>query len=161
LELVDCRTWQEVADAIRRMRVRGAPAIGVTAAYGLALAAQEYGGDDPDELTAFLERAAAGLASTRPTAINLTWALNQGRSAARTTVEQGVAGTRQALLDLAERLADDDVEACRRMGTFGAELVPAEAHVLTHCNAGALATVDYGTALGVIRAAAEAGKRPH
>lgn len=161
LELVECRTWEQVADAIRQMRVRGAPAIGVTAAYGLALAGLAFKGDDPASFEAHVKRAADGLAKTRPTAVNLFWGLEQGRRVARQASTLGVAAARQGLLELAERLADEDVAACRRIGAFGAELVPDGANILTHCNAGALATVDYGTALGVIRAAAEAGKRPH
>jgi methylthioribose-1-phosphate isomerase len=161
VEFVECRTWQEVAEAIRRMQVRGAPAIGVTAAYGLALAALNFQGDDPPAFEAEIERAAEGLAQTRPTAVNLSWGLEQGRRVARRADEIGVAAARQGLLALAERLADEDVAACRRLGAVGAELVPVGANILTHCNAGALATVDYGTALGVVRAAAEAGKRPH
>ena len=161
VEFVECRTWQQVAEAIRQMRVRGAPAIGVTAAYGLALAALNFRGDDPRAFEAEIERAAEGLAQTRPTAVNLFWGLEQGRRVAQRADEISVAAARQELLALAERLADEDVAACRRLGAFGAELVPLGANILTHCNAGALATVDYGTALGVVRAAAEAGRRPH
>ncbi len=161
LVYLDCRTWQEVATAIREMRIRGAPAIGVSAAYGLALAAQACGNDDPDTFAGALSDAADGLASTRPTAVNLFWALEQGRSVLARTPELGAAATRRELLALSERLANEDVEINRRIGDFGAELVPDGANILTHCNAGALATVDYGTALGVIRAAAEQGKRPH
>ena len=161
LEWLECRSWREVADAILSMRVRGAPAIGVAAAYGLALAAHEYQGRDPDELALDLEAAADGLAQTRPTAVNLFWALEQGRRVARQARALGVEGVRRQLVELADRLAEEDVAACRQMGAHGASLVPEAARILTHCNAGALATVDYGTALGVIRAAAEAGKRPH
>ncbi len=161
LVYLDCRTWQEVAAAIREMRIRGAPAIGVSAAYGLALAAQACANDDPDTFVGALSDAADGLASTRPTAVNLFWALEQGRSVVARTPEIGAAAARRELLALAERLASEDVEVNRRIGGFGAELVPDGANILTHCNAGALATVDYGTALGVIRAAAEQGKRPH
>ena len=161
LVYLDCRTWQEVAAAIREMRIRGAPAIGVSAAYGLALAAQACANDDPDTFASALSDAADGLAGTRPTAVNLFWALEQGRSVLARTPEIGAAAARRELLALAERLASEDVEINRRIGGFGAELVPDGANILTHCNAGALATVDYGTALGVIRAAAEQGKRPH
>lgn len=161
LEYVECRGWQEIADAIRAMRIRGAPAIGVAAAYGLALAGQAYRRDDPREFLAVIEAAAAGLASTRPTAVNLTWALQQGLRVAREASVRGVPAARAALLDLAERLAEEDVATCRRLGALGAELVPPSASILTHCNTGALATVGYGTALGVIRAAVEAGKQVH
>lgn len=161
LEYVECRTWQEVAAAIREMRVRGAPAIGVAAAYGLALAGLAYPRDDPEGFVAAIEAAAKGLAATRPTAVNLTWALQQGLQVARESSARGAAAARAALLALAERLAEEDVAACRRLGALGAELVPARAKILTHCNTGALATVGYGTALGVIRAAVEAGKQVH
>lgn len=138
---VTCRDAHEVATAIRDMIVRGAPAIGVSAAFGLALAAQR--GDDFDA-------AAAELRSSRPTAVNLMWAIDR------------MLGAREAGRDLtaeAEAIRAEDVEACRRIGRYGAELLGASATVLTHCNAGALATAGYGTALGVIRAAVEGGKR--
>jgi methylthioribose-1-phosphate isomerase len=161
LEFVECRSWREVATAIREMRVRGAPAIGVAAAFGLVLAAEAFDGQDPRALADWLGQAADGLAQTRPTAVNLFWALEQGRAVAAQAPRLGVEATRQRLLELARRLADEDAAACRAMGSHGAALVPERARILTHCNAGALATVDYGTALGVIRAAAEAGKQPH
>jgi methylthioribose-1-phosphate isomerase len=161
LRLVECGRWEQVAEAIRGMQVRGAPAIGVAAAYGVALAGLAHPNDDPDDFTASLEGAAAALGAPRPTAVNLFWALEQGRALAREAKANGVEATRQALLALADRLADEDVAANRRMGALGATLVPDGAKILTHCNAGALATVDYGTAVGVIRAAHEAGKRPH
>jgi methylthioribose-1-phosphate isomerase len=161
LVYLECRSWQEVAAAIREMKVRGAPAIGVSAAYGLALAAQACASDEPSTFAASLEAAATGLGATRPTAVNLFWALQQGRAVIARLAELGAPAVRRELLALADRLAEEDVAINRQIGSFGAELVPAEANVLTHCNAGALATVDYGTALGVIRAAAEQGKRPH
>ncbi|HET7718441.1 MAG TPA: S-methyl-5-thioribose-1-phosphate isomerase, partial [Acidimicrobiales bacterium] len=161
LEYLECRTWSQVAAAIREMRVRGAPAIGVAAAFGLVLAAEAFEGSDPGALQAWLRQVADALAETRPTAVNLFWALEQGRAVADQAPVLGVEQTRRRLAELAERLAREDEAACRTMGAFGAALVPDQARILTHCNAGALATVGYGTALGVIRAAAEAGKRPH
>ncbi len=159
---VTCRTAEDVAEAIRAMRIRGAPAIGVAAAYGMALAATAYQGADPQQLLGHLESAADLLARTRPTAVNLRWALDRCLSLARSSVaEQDVASTGHALLDLADRMADDDVAVNKRMGAHGAGLVPDVANVLTHCNTGGLATVDYGTALGVIRAAHERGKKLH
>ena len=161
-EQVECRTPQQVAEAITSMRVRGAPAIGVAAAYGMVLAALAHRSDDPVAFTEDLKGAAALLRQTRPTAVNLQWALDRmcarGRELAHS---KGVAAARSALLDLANTLADEDVAANRRMGTLGLELVPQGANVLTHCNAGALATVDYGTAIGVVRAAHEAGRAIH
>ncbi len=143
---VDCQNHHQVADAIRRMIVRGAPAIGAAAAYGLVLAAQA--GED-------LEAAAAELKSTRPTAVNLEWSLKRMLGVAR-ALPAGRAA--RPMAEEAGRLAAEDVAVNRAIGRFGAELVPAKARILTHCNAGALATVGYGTALGVIRAAVAAGK---
>jgi methylthioribose-1-phosphate isomerase len=161
-ELVTCRTPQQVADAITSMQVRGAPAIGVAAAYGVALAALAHTSDDPLAFIQDLDRAAAVLRPTRPTAVNLQWALERmcrtGRDVAQ---RQGVPSARASLLELANSLADEDVAANRRMGALGLELVPNGANILTHCNAGALATVDYGTAIGVVRAAHEAGRGVH
>lgn len=138
---VACTSEEEVADAIRRMVVRGAPAIGCAAAYGVALAARR-GAD--------LGRAIELLAATRPTAVNLFWALGRMREAA--------AGGPDALEARAIAIQAEDVAMCRAIGRHGAALVPERATVLTHCNAGALATGGYGTALGVVRAAREAGK---
>ena len=153
LELDDFR---EVAAAIKEMRVRGAPAIVVTAAYGVALAAQHLHAPDMPSFLAELERAIDTLGATRPTAVNLFWALRRMRAVAHTASSPNEA---RALL-LAEALAiqTQDVQANRQMGRFGAGLIPDGATVLTHCNAGALATAGYGTALAVIRAAREAGK---
>ncbi len=159
---VTCRTTEEVAEAIRAMRIRGAPAIGVAAAYGMALGARAYGGDDADGFLVHLDRLARLLRETRPTAVNLRWALDRAREVGRQRASQeGVAAACAALLRLADQLADEDVAVNQRMAAHGAALVPDGASILTHCNTGALATVDYGTALGVIRAAHEAGKRVH
>jgi len=168
LGFVECRTVGDVADAIRRMVVRGAPAIGVAAAFGLALGASEYEGEDSAQLLAHLDRAAAELRATRPTAVNLAWAVDRSMRTAQEIVE-GASGrnggtierVRAELLALAQRIADEDVAVNRRMGVLGAQLVPQQARILTHCNTGALACVDYGTAHGVIRAAVEAGKGVH
>ena len=161
LDSLDCRAVEEVADAIRAMRVRGAPAIGVTAAFGLALAGDHSDARDPAAWLAELERAAALLRATRPTAVNLAWALERCLEVARRASADGVVVARDALRSCAQRLADEDVETNRRMGALGAALLPAAARVLTHCNTGALATVDFGTALGVVRAARDAGKQVH
>ena len=142
-----CATPGEVAEAIRRLAVRGAPAIGAAGAYGVALAARTF------ESPAAVRRAAARLRAARPTAVNLTWGVDRALAAYD-------AGGAAAALDEAHAIAAEDVAANRALGSFGAALVPPQARVLTHCNAGALATVGYGTALGIIRAAAEAGKQP-
>ena len=156
--LVLCLRVEDVAEAIRSMRIRGAPAIGVAAAYGMALAARAHADEEPDQFLQSLERAAHLLVATRPTAVNLRWALDRCLDRARhVTNSVGVGMACAELLRLAEAMADEDVEINKRMGALGRQLVPAGATVLTHCNTGALATVDYGTALGVVRAAHEAG----
>jgi methylthioribose-1-phosphate isomerase len=160
--LVSCRTVEDVARAIRSMQIRGAPAIGVAAAYGMAIAGAAHESDDPEAFIADLQRAATLLRQTRPTAVNLGWALDRMLSRGRAiAVDEGVDAARGALIELAHDLAEDDVVANKRIGSFGLDLVPSGANILTHCNAGALATVDYGTALGVVRAAHEAGRRVH
>jgi methylthioribose-1-phosphate isomerase len=157
---IECRTWQEVAEAIRSLAVRGAPAIGVTAAFGLALAGLQSPATRPDGLLADLERAAAGLAATRPTAVNLFWALDRMRRHAESRRGEPVDQIRRSLVDEAGRILAEDIEANRRLGAHGAWLVPRGGRILTHCNAGGLATAGYGTALGVVRGAAEAGRQP-
>jgi methylthioribose-1-phosphate isomerase len=159
---VVCRTPHEVAHAIKSMQVRGAPAIGVAAAYGLALAALAHTSNDPRALVDELEAAAGLLRQTRPTAVNLQWALDRMFVTGQAVAEKdGVDAARTALLNLADEMAEEDVATNRRLGAFGLDLVPSGANILTHCNAGALATVDYGTALGVVRAAHDAGRGIH
>jgi methylthioribose-1-phosphate isomerase len=150
--------WEDVADAIRTLVVRGAPAIGVAAAYGVVLAARESHAKTFDDLLADLEAAIKGLAATRPTAVNLFWALERMRRTALALAGQPPDAVRARLLAEAETIRSEDIAANRAMGVHGAALVPDGARILTHCNAGALATAGYGTALGVIRAAHERGK---
>jgi methylthioribose-1-phosphate isomerase len=153
-EVVELRltTWQDVAEAIREMAVRGAPAIGVAAAYGMALAAARSTAGSIEVLREDVARAGAGLAAARPTAVNLPWAVaRMGEEAARP--HHDAAALREALRAKAEALHADEVDRCVRIGEHGAGLLRAGAQVLTHCNAGALATGGFGTALGVIRAA--------
>ncbi|MFQ5922000.1 MAG: S-methyl-5-thioribose-1-phosphate isomerase [Anaerolineales bacterium] len=159
--LIDLRTVEEVSEAIRDMAVRGAPAIGATAAFGLALAAAVSGATDSDSMWKDLESASAILAASRPTASNLVWALERLRSRAVAAADQSLQAIRQLLLEEAQRMADEDVEINKAMGRFGAELIRDSDTVIHHCNTGALATVDYGTALGVIRTAHEQGKQVH
>jgi methylthioribose-1-phosphate isomerase len=156
-EVLRCRSVAEVAEAIRTLAVRGAPAIGVAAAFGLALGVRLAEAQGP-ALDAEVDRLAALLASTRPTAVNLFWALDRMRR--RYASERGRSSLEvaDALLAEARAIQDEDLAACRRMGELGADLLPDRARVLTHCNAGALATAGYGTALGVIRAAAARGR---
>lgn len=152
--VVVCRSVEDVAHAIRSMQVRGAPAIGATAAFGMALAAQQAIGDTAAILAA-LESSSAALAATRPTAVNLFWALQRMRWRAQELAGMTPAALRAAMLAEAEAVAAEDEAGCRAMGQFGAALIPPGAGILTHCNAGALACVSYGTALGVVRAAWE------
>lgn len=154
---VRCTTYKEVADAIRAMVVRGAPAIGIAAAYGVALGVREVAATVL-EGEAF-EAICARLASTRPTAVNLFWALDRMKrrfAAVRTSGRNDELAP--ALLSEAQAIETEDLAACRRMGDLGANLIPPHARLLTHCNAGGLATAGYGTALGVIRSAARDGK---
>ncbi|MBE0467741.1 MAG: S-methyl-5-thioribose-1-phosphate isomerase [Candidatus Desulforudis sp.] len=154
---VTCESYRDAAEVIRTMKVRGAPAIGAVAAFGLVLGALETGGDRETFLSG-LELIAGELLGTRPTAVNLRWALERILSKAADTPGDA-ADLRRVLLAEAVAILREDVEANRRIGAYGNELVPDPARILTHCNAGALATAGYGTALGVVRAAREAGKR--
>ena len=157
LERVELDTYEGVADAIRRLVVRGAPAIGVSGAFGLALAANQSSAHDGHLLIADLEEAKKILESTRPTAINLKWALEHVMDAAR-RAGSSMDNIRRAVVETAVSMADDDVRANMEMGRHGAALYDDGDTVMTHCNAGALATVAYGTALGTIRAACDDGK---
>ena len=150
--------WEDVAEAIRTLVVRGAPAIGVAAAFGVVLAARASNATSTDALIADLEPAVKGLAATRPTAVNLFWALDRMRRRAETLRARPVTEARARLLAEAEAILAEDLAANRALGDHGAELVPANARILTHCNAGALATAGYGTALGVVRSAHARGK---
>jgi methylthioribose-1-phosphate isomerase len=150
--------WEDVADAIRTLAVRGAPAIGVAAAFGVVLAARSSGATTVDTLRADLETALKGLASTRPTAVNLFWALDRMRGTAGGLRGRSVDEVRARLLAEAQAILDEDVAANHALGDHGAALVPTKARILTHCNAGALATAGYGTALGVVRSAHAQGK---
>ena len=158
LAFVLCKNHRQIARAIRDMTVRGAPAIGVTAAMGLALAAKRSRHADDRQLLLDLEKAAVTIRATRPTARNLFWAVERMLRRARQAAGQG-RDVREALLTEAQLMADEDVEANRRMGTYGAPLIQDGDTILTHCNTGTLATVSYGTAFGVIRAAVGQGKK--
>jgi len=149
----------EVAEAIRALAVRGAPAIGCAAAYGVAVEAWRMRDAVPTSLADHLERAFAELAASRPTAVNLFWALERMRGAWQGVRTAPAAAIAERLLAEADAILDEDLRANRRMGQLGAVLVPDGARILTHCNAGALATAGHGTALGVIRSAHQAGKR--
>ena len=157
LAFVKCTKYGQVADCIKNLVVRGAPAIGVAAAFGLALAAMKSKASSPSELMHELETAFKILRNTRPTAVNLFWALDRVMQKAKS--QTSVKAIREAVLNEALKMAEEDIQANRQMGSFGASLIEDGDAVLTHCNAGALATVAYGTALGVLRTAKEQGKR--
>lgn len=152
------RTWPEVADAIRTMVIRGAPAIGIAAGYGVALAAFEAVAERGEVTEAALEAAFAGLADTRPTAVNLFWALDRMRTRLRALGGRPGEEIADTLLDEAGDIHAEDIAMCRAMGDLGGALLPEGARVLTHCNAGGLATGGYGTALGVIRSGFRDGR---
>lgn len=160
LQYVDMADWREVAEAIRTMVVRGAPAIGCTAALGIALGSRGIIADSRDSFLKRIYSIAETFRAARPTAVNLFWAIDRMLDVAHTT-EGNTVDIKDALLTEARQMLDEDIAANRRMGKFGADLMPHNGNVLTHCNAGALATVGYGTALGVIRAAVEEGKHIH
>jgi methylthioribose-1-phosphate isomerase len=158
---VTCNTANDVARAIKTMVIRGAPAIGVAAAMGIALGMRKSKATGTKQFTTEFQKTCELMAGTRPTAVNLFWAIDRMKSVFADAAQGGcsVDEIKQRLEDDALRIHDEDVASCRTMGAHGAALVPQEANILTHCNAGALATAGYGTALGVIRAAAEQGKK--
>src|SRR5688572_23203734 len=157
---VSCRTAQDVAKAIKTMVIRGAPAIGVAAAMGIALGMQRSKASGTKQFVTEFQKTCDMMAATRPTAVNLFWAIERMKRTFAEAAQGGcsVGEIKDRLAAEARRIHDEDVESCRTMGAHGATLVPQTARILTHCNAGALATAGYGTALGVIRAAAEQGK---
>ncbi len=161
LETVRLESVEAVAESIRNMTVRGAPAIGAAAAFGMALAARQSKAESVDALLADLLRDGAMLKRARPTAVNLAWAVDKLLQIAESGEFNSADDLREVLLQAAQQIAADDVAINSRMGQVGAALVEDGATVLHHCNTGALATVDYGTALGVIRAAFQAGKDIH
>jgi len=158
---VRAKTAAEVARAIKTMVIRGAPAIGVAAAMGIALHMRKSKATGTQKFAAEFQKTCDLMAGTRPTAVNLFWAIDRMKRTFAAAVQAGesVDQIKDRLDAEATRIHDEDVASCRAMGAFGAEIVPADARILTHCNAGALATAGYGTALGVIRGAVEQGKR--
>ncbi len=157
VEYIECRSAEDVEECIREMKIRGAPAIGVAAAYGLALSIASCRAEDLEGVRCELERAYKLLRGARPTAYNLFWALDRVRR--RILEAESVDEARKLALDEARRIEEEDVEANMRIGFYGRELIEDGDRILTHCNAGALATAGWGTALGVIRSAVAAGKR--
>src|SRR6478735_3316427 len=158
---VTCKTYTQVADVIRNMVVRGAPAIGVAAAMGIALGVKNSKADNGGDLKHDFDQICDVIGKTRPTAVNLFWAIRRMRDKFEMLRVRPLPQIRQALVEEAQRMHAEDIAANQAMGRHGATLMPASGGVLTHCNAGALATCGYGTALGVIRAAVEQGKTIH
>ena len=156
---VNCTTYQQVADVIRNMVVRGAPAIGVSAAMGIALGVKNSKAENVGDLKRDFDQICDVIGKTRPTAVNLFWAIKRMQQKFETLRVRPVEQIRKALIEEAQRMHAEDIAINQAMGKHGAALMPASGGVLTHCNAGALATAGYGTALGVIRAAVEAGKK--
>lgn len=161
LELISFDNYAGVADAISQMAVRGAPAIGAAAAFGMALAAQQSQAKTREALARHLSEAAVRLKEARPTAVNLAWAVDQQMSVLNDPNADVVEQIQKRMLETAQRIADQDVQINKRMGQFGAALIKDGHTILHHCNTGALATVDWGTALGVIRTAHDQGKKIH
>lgn len=158
---VVCKNYQQVADVIRNMVVRGAPAIGVAAAMGIALGVRNSSAESAGDLKRDFDQICDVIGKTRPTAVNLFWAIKRMQQKFESLRVRPVSQLKEALIEEAKRMHAEDIAINQAMGRNGATLLPAEGSVLTHCNAGALATAGYGTALGVIRAAVEAGKKIH
>ena len=158
---VTCKTYTQVADVIRNMVVRGAPAIGVAAAMGIALGVKTSKAENGGDLKQEFDQICDVMAKTRPTAVNLFWAIRRMREKFEMLRVRPLTQIKQSLIEEAQRMHAEDIAANQAMGRHGATLMPASGGVLTHCNAGALATCGYGTALGVIRAAVEQGKKIH
>ncbi len=163
IEYRRCETCNQVIDSIKEMSVRGAPAIGIAAAYGMAIAARDAldKGYDSAKLLITLDEAASSLIRARPTAVNLFWAVKRMKNLLFEQKESFPQQIFESLLEEAKKIHDQDIENNRKIGLYGSELVPEKASVLTHCNAGALATGGYGTALGIVRAAVKQGKDIH
>ncbi len=158
---VTCRSYTEVAQAIRDMVIRGAPAIGVAAAMGMALAALESKAGDAEALKRDLDEAARALVATRPTAVNLAWAVRRMEGRFAELLSRPVGDIRAGLAREAQQILLEDIAVNQAIGRHGADLLPEGRSVMTHCNTGSLATGGYGTALGIIRAAADAGRVGH
>jgi methylthioribose-1-phosphate isomerase len=157
----DCTDYQTVARGIRELWVRGAPAIGVSAAMGLALGARQIQANTFDEFWPKFEEICSFMATTRPTAINLFWAINRIKQFVQDSRDRSIDEIRELLVQESQRMLDEDIETNRRIGRFGSVFVASEDNIITHCNAGSIATAGYGTAEGVMRAAAETGKKIH
>lgn len=156
---LDIRDVETLGEAIKSLRVRGAPAIGIAGAFGILLGIQDFDGGDKDAFFKQLNKTADFLVATRPTAVNLSWAVKRMQKVAEANRDRSIADIKQTLLEEALSIYEQDRQTCRKLGKHGAQLLQDGARVLTHCNTGALATADYGTALGVVFAAHELGKK--
>ncbi len=157
----DCKDYQTVARGIKELWVRGAPAIGVSAAMGLALGARQIKADTFDDFWPQFEEICSHMAATRPTAVNLFWAIDRIKKFVQKNKDQSLDALREMLVKESQRMHDEDIATNRKMGAFGAAFVADDDNIITHCNAGSIATAGYGTAEGVMRAAVEAGKKIH
>lgn len=161
LVYLEINNVDQMAEAIKSLRIRGAPAIGIAGAFGLLLGLQNFQGEDKEEFFNLLHKTAEYLNATRPTAVNLSWALNRMKKMAEENRARAIPEIKQILVKEALQIWEEDRQICRRMGRHGAELIKDGMNILTHCNTGALATADYGTALGVIFTAHQQGKKIH
>ena len=159
ISYLECTSYQEVADAIRTMKIRGAPAIGIAASMGVALGAEGVSASEPERFNEEMDKICQDFLDTRPTAVNLSWAVKRMKRVVLDAGNAPVAKIKEILKAEADRILHEDIQANRLIGSHGEKLVKTGQTILTHCNAGALATGGYGTALGIIRAAWEAGKR--
>ncbi len=161
LVILEIADYYGVLDAIKSMAVRGAPAIGIAAAFGVVLSVWRADESNRAEFLTRVNRAMDELSAARPTAKNLTWAVNEMRNVLTRNLNRPLREIKQELLAAAQRILEDDVQRCKQIGENGARLLPVRAGVLTHCNAGLLATGGYGTALGIVRAAVAGGRKVH
>jgi methylthioribose-1-phosphate isomerase len=157
----DCRDYQTVARGIKELWVRGAPAIGVSAAMGLALGARQIAADGFEEFWPRFEEICAHMAATRPTAVNLFWAIERIKTFVQANKDKSLDEIRAMLVEESQRMLEEDIATNKKMGAYGAAFVADGDNIITHCNAGSIATAGYGTAEGVMRAAREAGKKIH
>jgi methylthioribose-1-phosphate isomerase len=158
---IDCKDYQTVARGIKELWVRGAPAIGVSAAMGLALGARQISAATFDEFWPKFEEICTYMAATRPTAVNLSWAIERIKKFVQNNKDKGLDAIREMLVQESQRMLEEDIDTNKRMGSYGAVFVSDDDNIITHCNAGSIATAGYGTAEGVMRAAVEEGKKIH
>ena len=158
VKVLEISDYKLIAEAIKSLRIRGAPAIGIAGAFGIVLGSRQFVGDNISDFKKHLEKVAAFLAATRPTAVNLEWAIRRMMEKAEKFTDAGIERMQSILLNEAEAILNEDIESCKKIGAHGAAILPESGTGLTHCNAGGLATGDYGTALGVIFSAVELNK---